>query len=79
MAKGRKQVKKNKPVPRMTSKDAKLLGKNSHQLQEYYTKALWNKPVPQMKIKDVLSIKQIKELIALKKNLKINVQTDTHR
>lgn len=79
MAKGRKQVKKNKPVPRMTSKDEKLLGKNSHQMQEYYNQALWNRPVPPVKLAHALSVKQVKELIALKKNLKSNIQTDTHR
>jgi hypothetical protein len=76
MAKGRKQAKKNKPVPRMCEKDIPNLGKNSNTLHAYYHEALYNRPEPKKQIKDALTPMQQRQLIALKKNLSMTYQKE---
>lgn len=77
MAKGRKQVKKNKPVPRMMEKDVPKLGKNSNKLAEFYHPALYNRPTPKKQIKDSLTPQQQRQLANLHKNLGITYQRET--
>lgn len=44
MAKGHTQVKRSKPVPRLTSKDVPSLGKNSNKHREANIAAIYSQP-----------------------------------
>lgn len=76
MAKGRKQTKKNKPVPRMCEKDVPSLGKNSNKLAEFYHAALYNRPTTPKQIKDGLTPIQQRMLNNLYKNLGMTYQKE---